>query len=156
MPRIDPGRGVQASSCVFMRMGRNQRAELQIVGVRRIDRRAAAFHRRSRTTPIAPPARRPHRGVAQARDTSIMATTDSIREHMDIIGADGVHVGTVDRVEGHRIKLTKKDSGEGSHEGHHHYISIGLVAEVEGDKVRLSANGDVAVTFEEEGDGSIA
>ncbi|MFC0193952.1 DUF2171 domain-containing protein [Aureimonas pseudogalii] len=85
-----------------------------------------------------------------------MATTDSIREHMDIIGADGVHVGTVDRVEGHRIKLTKKDSGEGSHEGHHHYISIGLVAEVEGDKVRLSANGDVAVTFEEEGDGSIA
>ena len=85
-----------------------------------------------------------------------MATTDSIREHMDIIGADGVHVGTVDRVEGHRIKLTKKDSGEGSHEGHHHYISIGLVAEVEGDKVRLSANADVAVTFEEEGDGSIA
>ncbi|MET0258788.1 MAG: DUF2171 domain-containing protein, partial [Methylobacterium sp.] len=65
-----------------------------------------------------------------------MATTDSIREHMDIIGADGVHVGTVDRVEGHRIKLTKKDSGEGSHEGHHHYISVGLVAEVEGDTVR--------------------
>jgi len=85
-----------------------------------------------------------------------MATTDSIREHMDIIGADGVHVGTVDRVEGHRIKLTKKDSGEGSHEGHHHYISVGLVAEVEGDTVRLSANANVAVTFEEEGDGSIA
>jgi len=82
--------------------------------------------------------------------------TATIREHMDIIGADGVHVGTVDRVEGHRIKLTKKDSGEGSHEGHHHYISIGLVAEVEGDKVRLSANADVAVTFEEEGDGKPA
>ncbi|WP_062208930.1 DUF2171 domain-containing protein [Aureimonas sp. AU12] len=82
--------------------------------------------------------------------------TANIREHMDIIGADGVHVGTVDRVEGHRIKLTKKDSGEGSHEGHHHYISIGLVAEVEGDKVRLSANADVAVTFEEEGDGKPA
>jgi hypothetical protein len=129
---------------------------MQIVSVRRINRRAAAFYRRSRTAPTAPPARRPHGGVAQVRDTSIMATTDSIREHMDIIGADGVHVGTVDRVEGHRIKLTKKDSGEGSHEGHHHYISIGLVAEVEGDKVRLSANGDVAVTFEEEGDGSIA
>ena len=49
-----------------------------------------------------------------------------------------------------RIKLTRKDSGEGSHEGHHHYLSIGLVADVEGDKVRLSANADVAVTFEEE------
>lgn len=75
---------------------------------------------------------------------------DRIKEHMEVIGADGVHVGTVDRVEGERIKLTKKDSGEGHHEGHHHYISGGLVAEVEGDKVRLSANGDVAVTFEEE------
>ena len=75
---------------------------------------------------------------------------DGIREHMEVIGADGVHVGTVDKVEGGRIKLTKKDSGEGSHQGHHHYIPGGLVAEVEGDKVRLSANGDVAVTFEEE------
>ena len=73
-----------------------------------------------------------------------------IREHMDIIGADGVHVGTVDKVEGDRIKLTKADSGEGGHQGHHHSISRGLVADVEGDKVRLSANGDVAVTFEEE------
>jgi hypothetical protein len=38
-----------------------------------------------------------------------------IKEHMEIIGADGVHVGTVDKVEGNRIKLTKKDSGEGVH-----------------------------------------
>ena len=85
-----------------------------------------------------------------------MADLSNIQEHMEVIGADGVHVGTVDRVEGDRIKLTKKDSGaqvqEGttSHEGHHHYISGGLVADVEGDKVRLSANADVAVSFEEE------
>jgi len=75
---------------------------------------------------------------------------EKIAEHMEVIGADGVHVGTVDKVEGGRIKLTKKDSGQGSHEGHHHYISTALVADIEGDKVRLSANGDVAVTFEEE------
>ena len=78
---------------------------------------------------------------------------ENIREHMEIIGADGVHVGTVDKVEGHRIKLTKKDSGGagfgGGHEEHHHYIPLGLVAAV-GEQVRLSANGDVAVTFEEE------
>ena len=74
----------------------------------------------------------------------------AIREHMEVIGADGVHVGTVDKVEGGRIKLTKKDSGEGSHKGHHHFISLGLVADIDGGKVRLSANGDVAVTFEEE------
>ena len=77
-----------------------------------------------------------------------------IRERMEVIGADGVHVGTVDQVEGSRIKLTKSDSGQGSHEGHHHYIPIALVAEIEGEKVRLSANANVAVTFEEEADGS--
>lgn len=82
-----------------------------------------------------------------------MTDLSAIREHMEIIGADGVHVGTVDKVEGDRIKLTKADSGQGSHKGHHHYISVGLVAEVEGDKLRLSANGDVAVLFEEEENG---
>ena len=73
-----------------------------------------------------------------------MAARDDIREHMDVIGADGVHLGTVDKIEGERIKLTKADSGQGSHEGHHHYIPLGLVADIEGDVVRLSANAAVA------------
>ena len=79
-----------------------------------------------------------------------MSDVSNIREHMEVIGADGVHIGTVDRMEGDRIKLTKRDSGEGAHRGHHHYIPASLVAEVEGNKVRLSANSDVAVMFEEE------
>ena len=79
-----------------------------------------------------------------------MSGFENIREHMEVIGADGVHVGTVDRIEADRIKLSKSDSGQGSHQGHHHYISRGLIAEVEGDRVRLSANADVAATFEEE------
>jgi len=83
-----------------------------------------------------------------------MADLTQIKEHMEVIGADGVHVGTVDHVDGDRIKLTKADSGAGfeggANKGHHHYISGGLVAEGEGNKVRLSANDDVAVTFEEE------
>ena len=82
-----------------------------------------------------------------------MSGFENIREHMEVIGADGVHVGTVDRVEGDRIKLTKSEQS-GTHEGHHHFISRGLVAEVEGDKVRLSANANVAVSFEEEEGGS--
>jgi hypothetical protein len=87
-----------------------------------------------------------------------MTDTSQIKEHMEVIGADGVHVGTVDHVDGDRIKLTKSDSAAaegGSHGGHHHYISVGLVAEVEGDTVRLSASGANAVLFEEEqsGDG---
>ena len=39
-----------------------------------------------------------------------MADLSGIKEHMDVIGADGVHIGTVDKVEGGRIKLTKSDS----------------------------------------------
>ena len=79
-----------------------------------------------------------------------MIDATTIKEHSEVIGADGVHVGTVDGIEGDRIKLTKADSGEGHHKGHHHFIPLSLVAEVEDGKVRLSANGDVAVTFEEE------
>ncbi|MEA3029187.1 MAG: hypothetical protein QOG13_512 [Sphingomonadales bacterium] len=80
---------------------------------------------------------------------------DDIREGMEVIGADGVHVGTIDRIDGDRIKLTKADSGEGSHQGHHHYLSRGLVADVEGDKVRLSATGAVAAELfaEEQSEG---
>jgi len=88
-----------------------------------------------------------------------MTEPSQIKEHMEVIGADGVHVGTVDHIEGDRIKLTKKDSGAdiegatGSHAGHHHYISTGLIADVEGDKVRLSATAANAIMFqEEEGD----
>ena len=62
-----------------------------------------------------------------------MGDFTEIREHMEVIGADGVHLGTVDRVEGDRIKLTKADSGAGSDESHHHFIGRGLVADVEGD-----------------------
>ena len=79
-----------------------------------------------------------------------MDDISKIKEHMEVIGADGAHVGTVDRVEGKRIKLTKADSGIGSHKGHHHFIDGALVAEVEGQKVRLSANANVAVTMETE------
>lgn len=79
-----------------------------------------------------------------------MGDFSTIREHMEVVGADGVHIGTVDKVESDRIKLTKADSGLGGHEGHHHFIGRALVADVEGDNVRLSANADVALTFEEE------
>jgi len=77
-----------------------------------------------------------------------MADLSQLREHMKVIGADGVHIGTIDKVEGHRIKLTRADSG--SHRTHHHYLSAGLVAAIEGETVRLSANGDAAVLLEEE------
>ncbi|WP_375380996.1 DUF2171 domain-containing protein [uncultured Sphingomonas sp.] len=81
-----------------------------------------------------------------------MVDISQIQEHAEVIGADGTHVGTVDHVQGDRIKLTKNDSpqaedGEGAK---HHYISIGLVAEIEDGKVRLSATGANALTLEED------
>jgi len=83
-----------------------------------------------------------------------MSGFEDIREHMEVIGADGAHIGTVDRVEGNRIKLIRPDSGIG-HEQHHHFIPKGLVAEVEGDRVRLTARGDVvADLFEQEESGN--
>ena len=78
-----------------------------------------------------------------------MADISKVKEHMEVIGADGAHFGTVDRVEGKRIKLIRKDSGEGSHRGHHHFIDSSLIADIEGNKVRLAANGNVAVTMEQ-------
>jgi hypothetical protein len=86
-----------------------------------------------------------------------MADVSEIQEHAEVIGADGVHVGTVDKVEGDRIKLTKSDSNaeiEGVEiEGEHHYLSLGLVAAVEEDgTVRLSATGANAVALEEDED----
>ena len=73
--------------------------------------------------------------------------TDKIVQNMEVIGADGVHVGTVDGVVNGRIRLAKRDSGEGQHKGHAHFIDL---AHVEGQSVRLSANAAVAVTLEEE------
>jgi hypothetical protein len=76
----------------------------------------------------------------------------NIREHMKIIGKDGAHVGTVDRIEGTRIKLTKKDSPAG-HQDHHHFIDLQLVGAVEGDIVKLSVNADALPKFEQEQSG---
>ncbi|WP_375250060.1 DUF2171 domain-containing protein [Sphingomonas sp.] len=81
-----------------------------------------------------------------------MADASQIKEHATVIGADGVHVGTVDHVDGDRIKLTKNDSpstqdGQGAK---HHYLPLGLVAEVEGDTVRLSATAQNAQDMFEE------
>ena len=81
-----------------------------------------------------------------------MVDASQIQEHAEVIGADGVHVGTVDHVDGDRIKLTKNDSpqAEDGQGAKHHYISLGLVADVEDGKVRLSATGANAVTLEED------
>ncbi len=57
-----------------------------------------------------------------------------------MVDAQGNHVGTVDHVDGDRIKLTRADSPDGEH----HYVSLSQVDGIEGGRVRLSGAGDVA------------
>ena len=58
----------------------------------------------------------------------------SIREHMEVVGSDGAHVGTVDAIEGARVKFTRKDPDE---HGIHHYLKGDFVAQV-ADRVILT------------------
>ena len=81
-----------------------------------------------------------------------MSHNSNIHPHMDVIGADGVNLGKVAEVLHHRIVLAPSHA-PGSHGEHRHTIPIGLVAEVEGHSVRLSATAANALQFEEESEG---
>jgi hypothetical protein len=63
-----------------------------------------------------------------------MIDSSQIREHMEVLGSDGQHVGAVDSVEGQRIKLTRSDPAAG---GEHHYLHLDMVGTVEGNAVHL-------------------
>ena len=68
-----------------------------------------------------------------------MVDATQIKEHAEVIGADGVHVGTVDHVDNGEIKLTKKDADAG---GLHHYIPVDFVHAIDGNTVRLDRPAD--------------
>ena len=63
-----------------------------------------------------------------------MVDASSIQPHMEVLGADGSHMGTVDGVDGDRIKLTRKDSPDGQH----HYVPLDAVERVD-EHVHLAA-----------------
>lgn len=75
-----------------------------------------------------------------------MIDLSQIQPDDDVIGADGVHIGTVDHIDGQRLKLTRHDSVDDQH----HFIDGGLIASVEDGTVRLSANADVAINIFQE------
>ena len=52
-----------------------------------------------------------------------------------MVGSDGQHVGTVDKVRGARVILTKNDQDAG---GHHHSFPSSWLQSVDGGKVTLS------------------
>jgi len=70
-----------------------------------------------------------------------MIQGSEIREHMEVIGSDGGHVGKVDHVLGAEIELAKLDLGSGLK---HHLIPLSWVDHVEDDKVCLNMTKDAA------------
>lgn len=67
-----------------------------------------------------------------------MIEASQIREHMEVMAADGSHVGTVDHMEGEsRIKLTRSDSED----GRHHLIPLDWVDHVDA-HVHLNRDAD--------------
>ena len=83
-----------------------------------------------------------------------MVNASEIKEHMEVVGADGVHVGKVDHVQGDRIKLVRKDEAHGQNDEHHHYVQLSAVASCDGGKVWRSADAANAQQLLEEEDGS--
>jgi hypothetical protein len=68
-----------------------------------------------------------------------MIDAAKIREHMEVVGSDGKHVGTVDRCENQeRIKLTRSDPAA---QGKHRFIPLGWVDHVD-KRVHLARTGE--------------
>lgn len=61
-----------------------------------------------------------------------MINPSQIIEHMEVVGSDGQHVGTVDKL---AIKLTKSDPAA---QGQHHILPLDTVASIEGGKLVLN------------------
>ena len=61
-----------------------------------------------------------------------MVNPSEISEHMEVVGSDGQHVGTVDHLS---IKLTKNDP---TAHGQHHLLKLDTVASIENGKLVLN------------------
>ena len=72
-----------------------------------------------------------------------MIKTQDIKEHMEVLGSDGQHVGIVDHLDGtDKIKLTRSDPKAG---GQHHLIPLAWVDKVDA-RVHLNKNTKDAIT----------
>jgi hypothetical protein len=67
-----------------------------------------------------------------------MVDATQIREHMEVVGSDGKHIGKVDHVKGNELELTRALAV-----GKHHFLPLSLIARVD-DKVRLNVTEDGA------------
>jgi len=80
-------------------------------------------------------------GSWRARRQEKRGLLGQIREHMEVVGDDEKHVGTVDKIAGDRIIFAKSDPDSG---GVHHSISCSDIGRVEGDRVYLDCSAEDA------------
>ena len=64
-----------------------------------------------------------------------------VREHMEVVGSDDQHVGTVDTVAGDRLILTKSDPESG---GVHHSLGCSDIDRIDADRIVLDCSADEA------------
>lgn len=64
-----------------------------------------------------------------------------IKEHMEVTDADGQHVGTVDEVEGERIKLTRTDSADNMH----HFLPLEAIDRIDDNRIYLKTGTQLPV-----------
>ena len=79
-------------------------------------------------------------GTWRTERQSQRSSLSKVTEHMDVVGSDGAHIGTVDKVRGDRILLTKSDADAG---GRHHSIPSRWIQSVD-DKVTVRKTADEA------------
>lgn len=80
-------------------------------------------------------------GSWRTRRNEQRQAASQVREHMEVVGSDGEHVGTVDKLRGDRIILTKNDQEAG---GVHHSIPSSWIKSVDAQRVTLEKTADEA------------
>lgn len=69
-----------------------------------------------------------------------MVQAELIKEHMEVVGNDGEHVGIVDGIDSGELRLTKSDAPD----GRHHFLPLATVEAVD-DKVHLNRTSNRAM-----------
>lgn len=72
-----------------------------------------------------------------------MIDPSQVQEHMEVVGSDGEHVGTVDKLV---IKLTKSDPAA---HGEHHVIDLDDVVSIDDGKLVLAITAEEAMAEED-------
>ncbi len=103
---------------------------------------ALAWLERAGTIAAAAGSAGPGRAARPAMEMA-MVNPSEIIEHMEVVGSDGQHVGTVDNLV---IKLTKKDPAA---QGQHHLLKMDTVGSVEGGKLKLNIPASEAMQQEQ-------